>query len=171
MQARRSLSAIGSRTQQLAGEIAIGAGATVVLVTGTGLSGLGSAPTVVAAAAPPVLTAPTLSNPAVVAMATPRVDAVRDWSRGSHGSDGDPAVLMPPAITTAAQLVAQTPAPSDTQLPVAPPAHPSIHDTGRQLKQAMAAPSTSVLSNLPSVAAPSVAVPQGVPVGLPLLSK
>ena len=176
MQARRSLSALGSRSQQLAGEIALGAGATVVLVAGGSIGGLGNAPTVVQAAAPPVLAAPSPAGPGAVALAaTPRVDAVRDWSRGGpHGSDRDPVVVvvMPPDVATAAELVPQTPDPSGTQLPVNPPSHPSLSDAGRQVQKAVpTAPSMSVLGNVPGGSTAGATVAQAAPVGLPLLSR
>jgi RNA polymerase sigma-70 factor (ECF subfamily) len=173
MQARRSLSSLGARTQEMAGEIALGAGATVVLVTGGGIGGFGSAPTIAQAAAPPALLAPSYDSPAVGAppAAAPRIDAVRDWSRtGSHDAGAPTVVPMPPMDATAADLLPAAPDTSGTQLPVAAPA-PSIGHPGRQIKQSLPQGSASQLSSALNAAA-AVSAPQvAVPVALPLLSK
>ncbi len=58
MNARRSLANLGRGAQQVAGELALGAGATVMLVTGSGMGGLSSAVATAQAAAPPSLMAP-----------------------------------------------------------------------------------------------------------------
>jgi hypothetical protein len=159
--------------QQMAGEIALGAGATVVLVTGSGLSGFGSAPALAHAATPPVAIAEVSTDgsaPAWLGGASPRVDSVHDWARrtGSPESPATTVALMLPAST---DLLA-TPTPStDTPLPLPAPSRPSLGDASRQLSKTLpATPSTAVLSStLAGVAAPSVPVSGNS--ALPLLSK
>ncbi|HXA28287.1 MAG TPA: sigma-70 family RNA polymerase sigma factor [Candidatus Angelobacter sp.] len=172
MHLRRSLAAAGSRGQQLAGEIALGAGATVVLVTGSGLGGFGGASTIAHAATAPAalaLVAPAAAAPSAL-VATPRVDAVHDWSHGSPQAPQPSVVAMPPAATTAVDLVPSAPDPSQTQLPFNPPPQPSLRDAGHKVQKTVPSPSTAMLSNVPGMAAVGVTVPQ-IPAALTLLSQ
>jgi len=176
MQARRSASAFGSRIQEMAGEIALGAGATVVLVTGSGLGGFGSAPAIAHAAAPPAMVADAVtdaSGPSSSLTApAPRIDSARDWAR--HTSDSGSQVPVVPVIVAGdGDLLAATPStPSDTPLPVPTPSRPSLGDPGRQLNKALpAAPSTTAVTSTVSPTLPAVTIPQAGNVALPLLSK
>jgi RNA polymerase sigma-70 factor (ECF subfamily) len=169
MHARRSVGAAASRTQQLAGEIALGAGATVVLVTGSGLGGFGSGATVAHAAAPPVLaiTVPDLPGSIVDSAAAPRVDSARDWSRGSTGDAGSGSFAATVLTTISDASPAADAGTSD--LPLATPSRPSLRDAARQARGATPVVQAAALAGTVSGGAPLV-LPQLL-VALPLLSK
>jgi RNA polymerase sigma-70 factor (ECF subfamily) len=169
MHARRSLGAAASRTQQLAGEIALGAGATVVLVTGSGLGGFGSGATVAHAAAPPVLaiTVPDLPGSTVDSAAAPRVDSASDWSHTStsHAGSGSFAATVLTAVSDASEAAdAGTP-----DLPLATPSRPSLGDAAKQVRKAAPVAQAAALAGTVGAGAPLV-LPQLL-VALPLLSK
>jgi RNA polymerase sigma-70 factor, ECF subfamily len=169
-QARRSLGALTSRTTQLAGEIALGAGATVVLVTGSGLGGFGSA-TVAQAAAPASVSVPAFPD-STPAMGTPRVNGVRDWSGGDAAA---PATGSPDTVSTliaaVADVAADAPDGSGSGLPVPPPPSPSLSDTVRRLSGSLPVASTAVVATVVSTSAPATTVSKAVAVSLPLISR
>ena len=170
MHARRAFGQLGTRSQALAGEIALGAGATVVLVTGSGLGGFGSAPTIAQAAAPPAAIAQDVSFPAAP---TATAGAVRDWGRpGSRGSHDDTTAPLPAAIAlVAATLVADTPDAGNPSLP-ATPAPPSLPDPTRTTISvpSVPAPSVAIVANALGRALTGLAVPHSIP-SLSLLSR
>lgn len=169
MQVRRAAGSLGSRTQQLAGEVALGAGATVVLVTGSGLGGFGSGPTVAQAAAPATaITLPTAPGETIAPVATPRVDAQRSW----QGDDPAPASPVIAAADVAAAVAGITLLAPDTdgaapQLPLAP-TRPTLRGTVRQIA-ATAPGATTAVSVAGAVAVATL--PQAVSPALHLLSK
>jgi len=170
MHARRAVGQLGTRTQALAGEIALGAGATVVLVTGSGLGGFGSAPTIAQAAAPSSVAAPGASVPDVqMTNATP--GAVRDWGRtGSYGSKDHTGTHMPAAIALAANLVPDAPDAGNPSLPVTP-TPPSLPDPPRWVTvPSVPAPSVTIVANVVGGTLTGFAVPHSIP-SLSLISK
>jgi RNA polymerase sigma-70 factor, ECF subfamily len=145
MQVRRSLGSAGSRVGQLAGEVALGAGATVVLVTGSGLGGFGSATTIVHAE----------NTPQTAFPAAPAVGAPVAIAGGSGGatarirSDGDGSDSTPIVIVQAPGgelLVDMPPAPTGSSLPGLPPPPAVPSHPGHYLLQFAAQQPTAGLS-------------------------
>jgi RNA polymerase sigma-70 factor (ECF subfamily) len=102
MMLRRSLSGAGSRTQQLAGEIALGAAGTLMIAVG----GLGSVPAATAQAASPSQqqVAPAAAGPVLAAVvSTPRLP--RDATRNELDSPGIVAPAVLPMTDIAAPVV------------------------------------------------------------------
>lgn len=161
MHIRRAVGAAGSRATQLAGEVALGAGATVMLVTGSGLGGFGSAPTIVHAQTPPVPFSAALAPAAAAPVAGAGSGA---WSpiRSDNGERGDgaPIVLVAPAAPGGGELlVDMPPAPQQSTLPGLPespavPSHP-----GHTLLQALTQqPAVGLNAVVSSVAGPALSL-------------
>jgi RNA polymerase sigma-70 factor (ECF subfamily) len=164
---RRSVANAGSRSQQLAGEIALGAAGSVLLVTG-GLGGLHSATAQAAAPQQATLAAP--AAPALLA-ATPHLTS------GPRHSDERSdrtiqVVAMGPAVATLpmTDIAAPLAEPNlggpvgGSTLPLGIPAHPvhtALHTVGQLAGMAAVLTSRSTAD----LAA------RGVPVGLPLISQ
>jgi RNA polymerase sigma-70 factor (ECF subfamily) len=174
MQARRSVSAVGSRIQEMAGEIALGAGATVVLVTGSGMGGFGSAPAIAHAATPQIIVADAetgVSAPSSLTATAPRIDSARDWSRYPTSPDKGSPTVVPVVVPGDSDLLATAPStPSDTPLPVPTPSRPSLGDASRQLSKAVSAPSTALVATTVGTL-PAVTVSQASSAALHLLSR
>jgi hypothetical protein len=160
----------GSRAASLAGEVALGAGATVVLVTGSGMGGFGSAPTIVHAenmpqaafpAAPSLGAAPGVDSGSVTAGSVARIRSDAD------GGDGAPIVIA--EAPTGELLVDMPPAPTgSSSLPTFPqpplPSHPG-HTLVQAVGQQPAAAMTVVVAGVTAQA-----VAQSLP-ALPLISR
>jgi len=166
MQIRRSVGGAGSRLGQFAGEVALGAGATVVLVTGSGLGGFGSAPTIVHAQTPQA------AFPAAPAVgAAPALDAGGSVGRIRSDADGrDAAPIVIAQAPSGGLLVDMPPAPAGSStLPDLPSPPPVPSHPGRTLLQAVSAQTTaSITVVVAEVAAQSSAA--AVP-ALPLISR
>jgi len=162
MSLRRSVANAGSRSQQLAGEIALGAAGSLVLVTG----GFGSVPSATAqAAAPPRVSAPAVALPTPVFAA--RVDS--GTSRDSRDGDGFQLIALAPAVAmvpVAALPAAGFGGPIDAStLPVTPPPHP-VRTTLHSLVQGSA--QVVVTAGARTAALEALATS---PAGLPLISQ
>jgi RNA polymerase sigma-70 factor (ECF subfamily) len=171
MNTRRSISSLGSRVQHLAGELALGTGATVVLVTGSGLGGFGSAPTIAhAETAAPAMVASSVPSIVTTPMA-PRLASVRDWARqGEDPAGGAGALTAPAMVAAAAMLVAAPPNASATsRLPAPPPARPSLPDVGRHLTGAVPPAATTAVATVLNVS--TAALRQVTKVSLSVLSQ
>lgn len=166
MQVRRSLGSAGSRAASLAGEVALGAGATVVLVTGSGLGGFGSAPTIVHAQTLPqaAFGAPAGGTAPAASVAG---GATRVRNDGDDRAQTAPIVIVGPA-PGAALVFDMPPAPSGSPvagLPQAPslPSHPA-HTLLQSLPQE---PTSGMAVAISSAVAPlATTLP-----ALPLLSR
>jgi hypothetical protein len=138
MSLRRSLSNMGNRSQQIAGEIALGAAGTFVLAA---TSGLGGVPSAAQAAAPPRTVA--LAELPSGVLAVPRRDDTSRWSRAGTlvtvaGEPGAPVVATVPGLDTAGAPLTYPDlgAPVNTGLPINLPSHPALTVTQRRLGQA-----------------------------------
>ena len=122
---RRSMASAGSRTQQMAGEIALGAAGAAALVAG----GLGSVPAATVQAAGPSLSG-AAAPPVVATLSGPRIDS--GWSRGAADtqtisvSGPGPALAVLPIADVAASLpdASTLGNPSAPSLPITTPQHP-----------------------------------------------
>lgn len=169
MQIRRSVGGAGARIGQLAGEVALGAGATVVLVTGSGLGGFGSAPTIVHAQ-----NTPQTAFPAAPALAggAPALHAGTGSARIRSDADGrDAAPIVIAEAPTGELLVDMPPAPADSAslpgLPTTTPALPNhpAHILVQSVSHQPAAAMTIVIADVTSQSA-APALP-----ALPLISR
>lgn len=168
MSLRRSVANAGSRTQQLAGEIALGAAGSLVLVTG----GFGSVPSATAQAAAPPRAGVTASAPA--SLPTPVFASRLDSGTGRGDSDGDGLLLVAsvPGVTALplAAMGPALPAPTfggpigGTTLPLSLPSHP-VRTTAHSVKQG----SGQVVVTAGAGTADLEAL--AVPAGLPLISQ
>jgi RNA polymerase sigma-70 factor, ECF subfamily len=171
MSLRRSIANAGSRSQQLAGEIALGAAGSIVLVTG-GLGGLHSA--TAQAAAPSPQQQVTLSVPALAGS----VSAPAHLTAGARHLDerGDnntvAVVAVGPAVATLPMADVAAPLPDTsiggpvggTPLTFGIPSHPvrtAVHTAGQLAATAVVVASVGTADLAARVA----------PVGLPLISQ
>jgi RNA polymerase sigma-70 factor (ECF subfamily) len=169
MHLRRAATSAADRAQQVGAELAIGAGATMVLVTG---SGLGSTPLTAQAAGPAggaalVAQAPGSADSGVVAPV--HYDAISRTWRDAAGEPVAVTLVAPPMADASAMLL---PAPPDTPVqppsfPVKPPGTPALptlpQGSGPSVPAGPSATLASTVSSLPSM--------KMVPVSLAVLSR
>ncbi|HEV7678316.1 MAG TPA: sigma-70 family RNA polymerase sigma factor [Candidatus Dormibacteraeota bacterium] len=170
MHLRRASATVAERVQQMGAELAIGAGATMVLVTGSGFGGLGSSPLTAQAAGPSshatLAYAPSLASSGTAGPA--HYDAVTRTWRDSAGAPVAVAVAPPMSDTSVSLLPATPDAPVQSPLPVKSPVQAPALPTLPQgtAPGVPAAPTASLASTLALLPAMKM-----VPLALPVLSR